>query len=82
MGDVTSLQGCSAQFKLMITMVAVTIMISIYLALIESTHLQPSAFVLSFVVHESNSEGGLYVDSLHVAMLHMLIRITFFIASK
>ena len=63
-------------------MVAVTIMISIYLALIESTHLQPSAFVLSLVVHESNSEGGLYVDMLLVTMLHMLIRIIFFIASK
>ena len=63
-------------------MVAVTIMISIYLALIESTHLQPSAFVLSLVVHESNSEGGLYVDMLFVTMLHMLIKITFFIASK
>ena len=63
-------------------MVAVTITISIYLALIESTHLQPSAFVLSLVVHESNSEGGLYVDMLLVTMLHMLIRIIFFIASK
>ena len=81
MGDVTSLQRCCAQFKQMRTMVAVTIMISIYLALIESTHLQPSAFVLSLVVHESNSEGGLYVDMLLVTMLHKLIRITFFIAS-
>ena len=35
---------------------AFTVMISMYCALILSIHLHPSAFVICFVVHESNSE--------------------------
>ena len=34
----------------------ITVMISIYFALMPSTHLHPSAFVICFVVHASNSE--------------------------
>ena len=36
----------------------ITVMISIYCALIPSTHLHPSAFVICFIVHPSNSEEG------------------------
>ena len=43
------------KFELMVFEL-ITVMISIYCALIPSTHLHPSAFVICFVVHPSNSE--------------------------
>ena len=46
---------------------AFTVMISMYCALILSIHLHPSAFVICFVVHASNSEES-----------NMLIMLVFF----